>query len=191
MGRITLNPVAHFDPIGFLAIVFFPIGWGKPVPYVERNLRHPIRDGMFIAAAGPVSNLILAAISGVLLRVLLYVGQFGIFDGETISRLLYFFIFLISWSLYINLALCFFNLIMLFPLDGEKILLGLLPPHAAYKVMEFRQFAPMALLMLFVFGSDIIFQWINIMATPFAYLFSGLTFQQIFNVLLNAFHLLW
>jgi len=201
MGRITLNPVEHFDPVGFIAIVFFPIGWGKPVPYVERNLKDPRWDGMKIAIAGPISNVILAAISGAL-----YVGLSQVedpvrlleaikYDGilpTTMQKCIVFLIYVSAWSVYINLALCFFNLIPLFPLDGEKVLMGFLPYEQAYKLADFRQYGPMALLMLFVFGSGIIMGWIELMGTPFSVLFTlGDTLGDVWRTISVCLGILW
>jgi len=202
MGRITLNPLAHLDPVGSILIFLSFFGWGKPVPYVERNLRNPRRDAMLIAAAGPVSNLILAAISGIILRILLPFGLGDMVTGTSenpASRIVLFLLFLFSWSIVINLALCFFNLIPVFPLDGEKILLGLLPYRQAYTYASFRQYGPMALLLLVMIDMQsprggLISAWISLMAKPFAYLFSGLSFQEIMGpvgVLSMTYQALW
>ncbi|MDX9753657.1 MAG: site-2 protease family protein, partial [bacterium] len=71
MGRLTLNPLAHFDPMGFFFILFMPFGWGKPVPYEPSNLRNIKKDTMWIALAGPLSNIIQTIIFWLLLRLLM------------------------------------------------------------------------------------------------------------------------
>lgn len=196
MGRITLNPFAHLDPVGSIGIFLSFIGWGKPVPYVERNLKNPRRDSMLIAAAGPVSNLILAAISGLVFRVLYYVAS-GAEDAEsTFTRIVFFLLFLFSWSVVINLSLCFFNLIPVFPLDGEKILLGLLPYKQAYAYASFRQYGPMVLLLIVMIDMQsqrggLITSWINLMALPFSYLFTGHSFDGVFSMVFVSYQVLW
>ncbi len=114
MGRLTLNPLAHLDPLGTLLLLIVGFGWGKPVPVDEFNLPQPRRDMALISLAGPGSNILGAIISGILLHIPLLANQPLIFS------FLYVFILL-------NLILAFFNLIPLYPLDGSKILLAVLP----------------------------------------------------------------
>ena len=111
LGRLTLNPLAHLDPVGTLVIlVTGAFGWGKPSPFDPYNLRNPQRDTALIALAGPTSNLLLAL--GLSLIARFGVPQF--LTGGTLFSILYFLI-----SLNVNLAL--FNLIPIAPLDGAKI----------------------------------------------------------------------
>ncbi len=114
MGRLTLNPLAHLDPLGTLLLLIVGFGWGKPVPVDEFNLPQPRQDMALISLAGPGSNILGAIISGILLHIPLLANQPLIFS------FLYVFILL-------NLILAFFNLIPLYPLDGSKILLAVLP----------------------------------------------------------------
>lgn len=141
MGRITPNPVAHFDPIGFLCVMFAPIGWGKPVPYNPFNLKDERRDGMWIAWAGPASNFIQAISFAVLLKITFYSPVFSAIyslpGGEnvlTACNLVF------QFGVMLNVGLAFFNLIPIFPLDGEKILVGLLPYEQARSVEGMRQY---------------------------------------------------
>jgi Zn-dependent protease len=141
LGRITLNPIPHMDLIGtFLLplILFFtpgvrvPIGgWGKPVPVNPYNLKDPRKDNLWVALAGPVSNLILACLCALLMRAIIYgiplVAGDGLKEGSFISSLVGIFFALLEVSIWINLGLAFFNLIPLHPLDGGKVLEGLLP----------------------------------------------------------------
>ena len=191
MGRITLNPLAHLDPLGAFCIAFFVIGWGKPVPFVERNLRNPRRDAMFIAAAGPASNLVLALIFGLLFRLTYHLSVTVNFQAEAAQRIVFFLSFLSAWSVYINLALCFFNLIPIFPLDGEKILIGLLPARQAYTFSTFRQYGPMGLILLIFLGGPIIFGFIFTLGTPFSWLFSGATMNQMLAAIQVFYDALW
>jgi len=126
-GRITLNPLAHLDPIGTLMLLFTGYGWGKPVPFDPYNLRDPRRDSALISLSGPASNLILAIIFSLLWRLISHFFPLS----YTISALIFF------PFIQLNVALGIFNLIPLHPLDGGKILIGLLPQEKAYNTEEF------------------------------------------------------
>jgi len=119
MGRLTLNPLKHLDPIGTIALFLFRFGWAKPVPIDPRNFRHPTRDMAISSLAGPAANLLTAGVSGLVLRVLLLFHVGG------------FIVTLISYFVLFNLILCFFNLIPIPPLDGSRLVYHLLPPDLA------------------------------------------------------------
>ena len=110
-GRLTLNPIAHLDPFGSLMILFVGFGWAKPVPVDSRYLANPRVDMMKIAFAGPASNLLLALISGILIRLTGYMGPLT-------SMLILF--------TQINISLAVFNMIPIPPLDGSQIFSGLM-----------------------------------------------------------------
>jgi Zn-dependent protease len=122
MGRLSLNPLVHLDPIGFLALVLIGFGWGKPVPYNPYNLRYPKWGSTMVAAAGPVSNIIMVVIFGLVLKFV------GLFLPEG-NLLIEFLVLLIE----LNLILCLFNLIPVPPLDGSKFLLSALAAPKYYK----------------------------------------------------------
>lgn len=117
MGRLTLNPLAHLDPIGTLMIFIAHFGWGKPVPVDPYNLRHPKRDYALIAMSGPISNLILAIICTILLK--------------------FFPILLLVNIVYISLALAIFNLLPFHPLDGSHIFPDLFPENISTIILIF------------------------------------------------------
>jgi Zn-dependent protease len=119
MGRLTLNPLKHLDPIGTIALFFFHFGWAKPVPIDPTYFRHPTRDMAISSMAGPASNLLTAAVAGLVVRLLtlLHVSGFPWM--------------LASFFVLYNLILCFFNLIPIPPLDGSRLVYHLLPPDAA------------------------------------------------------------
>ena len=124
-GRLTINPLAHLDPVGTFALVFFGYGWGKPVPVSPYRLRGKLRTSWaLVSAAGPFSNLVLAMLAAIPFRM----GWLDIYasGGSTIS----FESILIEFML-INLSLMLFNLIPIPPLDGSRILAWLLPPRWA------------------------------------------------------------
>lgn len=119
-GRLTLNPLAHLDPVGFVMLILFRFGWAKPVPVNPFNLRgDPTRSMMLVSLAGPASNLLLAFI----LALLLGLGVAGLIPYGNL---------LIFYALQINVILALFNLIPVPPLDGSKILAGLLPGQAHF-----------------------------------------------------------
>jgi Zn-dependent protease len=129
LGRLTLNPVRHLDPVGTL--VFFvtqTIGWARPVPVNPVYFKEPRRDMLWVALAGPGANLMLAAVSALLLR-----QAAGVIDPllESAGLVVAPLILMAYISVQINIGLAVFNLLPLPPLDGSKVLMGLLPPAAA------------------------------------------------------------
>ena len=145
LGRLTLNPIAHLDPMGTLVFVMTQrIGWAKPVPVDERYLKHPRRDIMWIALAGPVSNLALALLFGTIVR---FVAPMPL--TSVAPRLI---LAMIEGSVVVNLALAAFNLIPIFPLDGSRILTGILSPQAAERFREFDRYGPFLLMGIVVLG---------------------------------------
>jgi len=138
LGRVSLNPLVHVDWIGTVllpiiaAISHLPlIGWAKPVPVMIRNLRHPRRDFMLVAAAGPISNLLQAVVAAAVLR-LVWDPSLGNEPGVPATVL-----FL---AVQINLLLAFFNLIPVPPLDGGNVMLGLLPRRLAAGYSQINQY---------------------------------------------------
>ena len=148
LGRLTLNPLAHLDPLGTLIFIIPPhIGWAKPVPVDVRYLKHPRRDMMWIALAGPVSNVILAFVFGMVLRGMNAIGHD--FTGPAERAL----VNMVAWSVVLNLSLAAFNMIPIFPLDGSKVLTGLLSPNAAARFQQLEPIGPILLLGLILIGS--------------------------------------
>jgi Zn-dependent protease len=127
-GRLTLNPLAHLDPIGTLMLLLFRFGWGKPVQFDPFNLQNPKRDAALISLAGPGSNLILAAGLSLFYRV----------SSSPFSPI-HFINEFIPPFIFLNVVLAIFNLLPIHPLDGGKILVGLLPTEDAQKVDMFLQ----------------------------------------------------
>lgn len=133
LGRVSLNPMVHADLIG---TIVFPlvsmisgatlIGWAKPVPVNVRYLRHPRRDYMLVAAAGPASNLILALFSAILLAIVPISPQ--TLGESNVSAPI---AMLLSRLVYLNVLLAVFNMLPIPPLDGGNVLAGLLPPNLA------------------------------------------------------------
>ena len=148
LGRVSLNPARHIDPIGTLllpliaALTRLPIiGWAKPVPVNLRRLRHPRRDDVLITAAGPVSNLLQACAAALVFRAI---------GGDFPASNLWQYALLVAVD--VNLLLAFFNLIPVPPLDGGNVLAGLVPESAARVLDQVRTFGFIALYALMVSG---------------------------------------
>lgn len=152
-GRLTLNPLSHLDPWGTLLIIFAGIGWGKPVVFNPFNLKNLRRDTALVALAGPASNFIIAILMTILLQIP-YVYEFDL--------LAY---FCRSFA-FLNISLGVFNLLPIEPLDGFKVLGGVLPPHLALQWEETRKYGVIILLFLLITGGidRIIFPIINLIA---------------------------
>lgn len=145
-GRLTLNPVSHIDPIGLLMLFLVHIGWAKPVPINPYNFRNYKRDTALTAAAGPVSNFLMAILLSLLFAVIKGLNPNLLHYGSVVSN------FLISMLLYailINLALGIFNLIPIPPMDGSKILGGFLSDEAYYKYTAREKEGAQILLLIF------------------------------------------
>jgi Zn-dependent protease len=153
MGRLTLNPLAHLDPIGSLMLVAVGFGWAKPVqvnPYALAR-RSPSAM-MWVSLAGPISNLLMALIASIPFQLGL-VSAFNAFTnpGTVLPSLDYF----LYEFVYINLVLMLFNLLPIAPLDGEKVLYYLAPPSVARVMDTIRPYGPVLLLVLVFAGSFI------------------------------------
>ena len=144
-GRLTFNPISHLDPIGTLMLVLTRmIGWAKPVPVNPRYFANPRMDMLWVSLGGPAANLIAAAILAVLLHILVFVTG-GTISGQVSTFILIPLYMILLYGVRINVVLAIFNLIPVPPLDGSKILSGLLPPKQAY---EFEKLEPYGFIIL-------------------------------------------
>ena len=165
MGRLTLNPMSHLDPIGSLALLLMGFGWAKPVPVDPRYLKNPRQDMVKVAAAGPISNIILAIIAAFVLRLL--------FDTDLLSNSVktFFIIFM-----QINITLAVFNLLPVSPLDGSQILSPFLE----------KQFGPDIVWKMQVYGPRVLFIIIIISIVTDIHIFSFII-TPIFNLFILIF----
>jgi len=151
LGRLTLNPISHIDPVGTLIVPGllimlkspFLIGWAKPVPVNPLNFKNPRKGMLWVALGGPLSNLTLAVISSFILR---FTGP--MLAGPYLSPLLT----MLQYMVFFNVVLAVFNLIPIPPLDGGRIVVGILPPHLANKYARVEPYGFFILIFLIITG---------------------------------------
>ena len=169
-GRLTLNPLAHLDPIGSLMILFVGFGWAKPVPVNPVNFSNPRIDMMKVAFAGPASNLILAFTGGLIMRL---VNILGLLQSEMFIQILYFFIF-------INISLAVFNMIPVAPLDGSQIFGNMISKNNPELALKLQMHGPKILMGVILIGMVTPFSVLGFLMMPFVkifmYLFTGISF---------------
>ncbi len=177
MGRLTLNPLHHLDPIGALCLLLFNFGWAKPVPVNPDRFGKNGKAGMVLTAlGGPISNLLLAFIAEI---GVLYFGNLSFASASEAQfsyKLVYVLYVLCSYMVTINLGLGIFNLIPIPPLDGSKILTAVLPTSLYFRYMEFERYGfivvlllmkPISYLMNFIIGNIVGFYDMIISLLPF------------------------
>ncbi|MBQ7600496.1 MAG: site-2 protease family protein [Clostridia bacterium] len=153
MGRLTLNPIKHFDIVGGICMLLLGFGWAKPVPVSMKNFKHPRRDMALVAAAGPVTNFIIAIVFA-----FLYGGVLRIFltNGVIIPpadfSLAYMLLQFLITMFTLNLSLTIFNLIPVNPLDGSRILGMLLPDKAYWWLMKYERYIYFGFILLLATG---------------------------------------
>ena len=163
-GRITLNPLKHLDPIGFLCLMLVGFGWAKPVPVNSRKFNNPKRGMILTSLAGPISNLILAflftvifrfSVSPLLTRIMLAQTQ----QQAALFTAIYYFI---MYGISMNISLAVFNLLPIPPLDGSKILFSLIPYKAYFKIMPYEKYITMGFALLLILGAfDPVISWVS------------------------------
>jgi Zn-dependent protease len=185
LGRLTLNPIRHIDPLGTILIpglmylmAGFIFGWAKPVPITWQNLKQPKRDMVYVAAAGPLSNLLMAVFWALTIRIGLSLGDMGLA-----------LVFMGVAGIFINTILMVLNLLPLPPLDGGRVMTGLLPGPLAYRFSLIEPYGFLILVGLLVTGLLGVILWPVI--EFFIGLLAGLsglqprTFMAVLNALLG------
>lgn len=161
LGRLTLNPIPHIDPMGLLCFVFtsllggFIFGWAKPVPVNPRYFRKPARDMMLVALAGPGSNFLLALLFGLGVAVLFLIWPEAFINRVSPvqpSATQQFLVLMCTQGILINLCLAWFNLLPLPPLDGSRVVSYFLPMHMALSYARLERYGLLVLLVLLVSG---------------------------------------
>lgn len=166
LGRLTLNPVSHLDPLGLIMLWLFKFGWAKPVPINPNNFDNWRKGTLFVALAGPVSNVMMAFTVALLYGILAKWHLLS--SGVSI---------ILSFTYSYNIIFAVFNMIPLPPLDGSKILMNLLPGRQAYMFEKIEPYAPFILMAL------VLFNMINIFITPF-YGVLDMLIQQIIAIII-------
>jgi Zn-dependent protease len=158
-GRLTLNPLAHLDPVGSLMMLLVGFGWARPVPVNPYNLRgNKLRSMALTAAAGPLSNVLQAFVFALPFRFGLLDFHYGALDYRFLdtAQVIPSLALVLSALVWINLLLAVFNLLPVGPLDGFKVLLGLLPEPVAVRVQPLAQYGNLLLVLLMVWGGNLL-----------------------------------
>ncbi|MFT3766214.1 MAG: site-2 protease family protein [Minicystis sp.] len=161
-GRLTLNPLVHIDPLGtiLLPLIGIPFGWAKPVPVNPLRFRRDVtmKTGMMItAAAGPLSNLLIAVVAACLTGLLIRFDQLSIGGGGIYM--------LLQWAIVMNLGLALFNLLPIPPLDGSRVADGLMPYRLRPQWEQVMRYGSILLLVFIVFGRGLLLTPMNAIRT--------------------------
>jgi len=180
LGRLTLNPLKHLDIIGTIMIIVIGIGWAKPVPVNFGNLRNPKRDMIWVSAAGPITNLLLAILSAALIRFIVPLTE-PVPDNSMLQLFLEPVLLMLAFSVYINILLALFNLMPLPPLDGGRVLMGLLPDRLALQLARIEPYG-MIIIIGLVFFTDVFKYIILPMLSIMVHLLAGPQSRMVFSV---------
>lgn len=164
MGRLSLNPLVHLDLLGTVLLFIVHFGWAKPVPVDPRNFRNPKKDMLLVALAGPVSNVLTAAVAAVALKIVFEnFGAAAVLSSSGLSTA----VRLLVWFIFIGVVLAVFNMIPLPPLDGSRVLYGLLPDGLARRYMTVERYGIFILFAVFIFGGSFLGYLIRIPVAVF------------------------
>ncbi len=158
LGRLTLNPIKHIDPVGFLCMLLAGFGWAKPVPVTTRNLNNPRRDLALVSLAGPASNLLMALFFVVIYRFTyqpiyrVAIDSLVSGSGEFVYYICFAAVQFIVIVVQMNITLAVFNLIPIPPLDGSKILYTFLPPKIYFKIAPYERYISLGFMLLLILG---------------------------------------
>lgn len=162
-GRLTLNPMAHIDPMGALMIILVGVGYAKPVNVNPRNFKNPKKGMALTALAGPIANILVAAVCILLYHIVACFSMYNVFVFATL--------FFFQFAALINISLAVFNLIPIPPLDGSRILQLLIPDKYYFKMLQYERYIILAVFLLIFTG---------VLRKPMAFLqnliFTGLDF---------------
>jgi len=150
-GRLTLNPLKHLDPLGTIAFFIVHLGWAKPVPVNPGYFKNPQKDMLWVALAGPTTNFVLAIVSALMTKIVWVVAQILPYSALGEAILVPLNQTLIA-SVWINLVLCIFNFLPIPPLDGSRMLAGVLPPAMARSYIAIEKYGFILLIILALSG---------------------------------------
>ena len=166
MGRLTLNPLKHLDPVGTICMILFHFGWARPVPINARYFKKPRRDTALTAAAGPVSNFIMAFLGLLIQHILFAVFVRYPAESQFVYNLQYAALTLFSYFHMLNLSLGMFNLLPVPPLDGSRIFLTFLPAKYYFGIMQYERYIQLGLMLLL---------WLGFLDRPLSFLVSAVS----------------
>ena len=152
LGRITLNPMKHLDPFGFICMLLAGFGWANPVPINSRNFKKPRRDMALSAAAGPASNLLLAIVFTALYKVFTLVTPHINIANEASFYVFFAVELFLYFGISLNISLAVFNLLPVPPLDGSRLLYVFLPPKYYFGLMKYERYISFAIMALLLIG---------------------------------------
>ena len=153
LGRLTLNPIKHLDPLGFPCMLLAGFGWANPVPINSRYFKKPRRDIALCSLAGPLSNLLLAFVFLLLLRFVGYGWLARIVPTSQFTwNVIFFCILFLYYGVQMNVTLAVFNLLPIPPLDGSRILFSLLPPRVYFKIAPYERHITLVVMALLLLG---------------------------------------
>lgn len=160
LGRLTLDPFKHIDPIGFLCIALFGFGWGKPVVVDDRNFKNRAKGVMLVSLAGPLSNLLLAIVLTIILKILIITGAISVVVTSSVAGILFNMLIL---TIQFNVVFAVFNMLPIPPFDGSKVLHYFLPYKFKNIMYTIQKYSFIIILILFVtdLGNIIINPFIN------------------------------
>ncbi|MEA2114193.1 MAG: site-2 protease family protein [Thermodesulfobacteriota bacterium] len=144
-GRLTMNPLKHIDPLGVIAFIIMKIGWAKPVPVNPSYFKDPQKGMLLVALAGPAANVVTAIVSAILVKLLIMLPFIPMYLLKPMVGML-------VASVWINIMLAVFNCLPIPPLDGSRVLMGILPPDAARSYAKLEPYGFILLLILFYAG---------------------------------------
>ena len=150
-GRLTMNPLKHLDPLGTLAFILVKFGWAKPVPVNPVYFKNPKQDMLKVALAGPATNLVLAVVCAILAKAIVVIATLFP-QSQLLASILIPLQTCFVYSVWINLILCIFNFLPIPPLDGGRIMTGLLPDHLAIKYVQLERYSFIIILLLLFTG---------------------------------------